>query len=182
VYQRRNIFRALLPDERAWTFKEWLVQKVIPNMLAFHFLNEMGIIITDGDKPETSPLDIAIELHFPPVMRLRCGWHIMNQGGLANGPKSTAVLELRSSPPKTQSGSKRKNKLDTPPLPPHPINVTFVDIHEWTGAMHTAFHLDIRALEINHGLNGILKFSQGEVILSPFNFSTKQRTLGVWIS
>jgi hypothetical protein len=92
----------------AWTFK-WLIQKVIPDMLGFEFLNEIELVIIDGDKPETSPLDIGIGLYFPRVMRLRCGWHIMDRGWLANGPKSTAVLRLRFSPP-TQSGSKRKNK------------------------------------------------------------------------
>ncbi len=79
-------------------------------MLGLEFLNQIEIIITDGDKPETSPLDIAIGLYFPHVMRLQCWWHIMDPDWLANGPKSTEVLKLKSSPTKMQSGYKRKNK------------------------------------------------------------------------
>jgi hypothetical protein len=61
----------------------------------------------DGDKPETSPLlDILIiELYFPHVVRLRCGWHVMDAieaAGLQMDPKTQqyllVVLKLRSSP------------------------------------------------------------------------------------
>jgi hypothetical protein len=39
-------------------------------------------------------------------------------------------------------------ELDLPELPVHPDRFTFKDTHEWTGPSHTAFHLDIRALEM----------------------------------
>jgi hypothetical protein len=39
-------------------------------------------------------------------------------------------------------------ELDLPELPVHPNRFTFKDTHEWTGPSHTAFHLDIRALEM----------------------------------
>jgi hypothetical protein len=39
-------------------------------------------------------------------------------------------------------------ELDLPELPVHPDHFTFEDTHEWTGPSHTAFHLDIRALEM----------------------------------
>jgi hypothetical protein len=39
-------------------------------------------------------------------------------------------------------------ELDLPELPVHPDRFTFEDAHEWTGPSHTAFHLDIRALEM----------------------------------
>jgi hypothetical protein len=39
-------------------------------------------------------------------------------------------------------------ELDLPELPVHPDPFTFEDTHEWTGPSHTAFHLDIRALEM----------------------------------
>jgi hypothetical protein len=39
-------------------------------------------------------------------------------------------------------------ELDIPDLPVYPDRFTFEDTHEWTGASHTAFHLDIRALEM----------------------------------
>jgi hypothetical protein len=39
-------------------------------------------------------------------------------------------------------------ELDLPELPVHPDRFSFEDTHEWTGPSHTAFHLDIRALEM----------------------------------
>jgi hypothetical protein len=39
-------------------------------------------------------------------------------------------------------------ELDLPELPIHPDHFTFEDTHKWTGLSHTAFHLDIRALEM----------------------------------
>jgi hypothetical protein len=39
-------------------------------------------------------------------------------------------------------------ELDLPELPVHPNRFTFEDTHEWTGPSHTAFHLDIHALEM----------------------------------
>ena len=39
-------------------------------------------------------------------------------------------------------------ELDLPELPVYPDRFTLDDTHEWTGPSHTAFHLDIRALEM----------------------------------
>jgi hypothetical protein len=39
-------------------------------------------------------------------------------------------------------------ELDLPDLPVYPKCFTVEDTHAWTGASHTAFHLDIRALEM----------------------------------
>jgi hypothetical protein len=39
-------------------------------------------------------------------------------------------------------------ELHLPELPVYPNCFTFEDTHEWTGPSHTAFHLDIRALEM----------------------------------
>ena len=39
-------------------------------------------------------------------------------------------------------------ELDLPELPVYPDRFTLEDTHEWTGPSHTAFHLDIRALEM----------------------------------
>jgi hypothetical protein len=39
-------------------------------------------------------------------------------------------------------------ELDVPELLVHPDRFTFEDTHEWTRPSHTAFHLDIRALEM----------------------------------
>jgi hypothetical protein len=84
------IFRALLPNERAWTFK-WIFQEVLPNMLGMEFLKQVQVIITDGDSQETTQLDLAIKKIAPHVTRLRCGWHIIDRGWNAHGPKSNAA-------------------------------------------------------------------------------------------
>jgi hypothetical protein len=39
-------------------------------------------------------------------------------------------------------------ELNLPELPVHPDRFTYEDTHEWTRPSHTAFHLDIRALEM----------------------------------
>jgi hypothetical protein len=39
-------------------------------------------------------------------------------------------------------------ELGLPELPVHPNRFTFEDTHEWMGPSHTAFHLDIGALEM----------------------------------
>jgi hypothetical protein len=39
-------------------------------------------------------------------------------------------------------------ELDLPELPVYPNRFTLEDTHEWTGPSHTAFHLDILALEM----------------------------------
>jgi hypothetical protein len=72
------IFQALLPNERAWTFK-WIFQEVLPNMLRMEFLMEEEVIITDGESQETTQLDLSIKKYIHHVMLLRCGWHIIDQ-------------------------------------------------------------------------------------------------------
>jgi hypothetical protein len=59
------IFQALLPNERAWTFK-WIFQEVLPNMLGMEFLVEVEDNITDGDSQETTQLDLAIKNIYSP--------------------------------------------------------------------------------------------------------------------
>jgi hypothetical protein len=86
------VFRALLPNERAWTFK-WIFQDVLPNMLGECHLQDTRVVVTDGDSQETTQLDIAIGLYFPNVQRIRCGWHIVDRGWNAHGPKSTAATK-----------------------------------------------------------------------------------------
>jgi hypothetical protein len=54
-----------------------------------YHLPYMALIITDGDSQETTQLDIAICLYFPNATRVQCGWHIIDRGWNAHGPKST---------------------------------------------------------------------------------------------
>jgi hypothetical protein len=84
------VFRALLPNERAWTF-QWIFQEMLPNKFGPACLHEINVIITDSDSQETSQLDIAVGLYFPKAKRLRCVWRIIDRGMHANGPSNRAA-------------------------------------------------------------------------------------------
>lgn len=74
-----TILRAFLLNEWAWVFR-WLFQTMFPLLLGSDYMLRVKVIITDGDSQETSQLDIAISLHFPKVLRVRCGWHVIDRG------------------------------------------------------------------------------------------------------
>jgi hypothetical protein len=74
-----TILRVFLPNERAFVFR-WLFRLVLPSLLGTKWTKRIKVIITDGDSQETSQLDIAIALLFPDVLRVRCGWHIVDRG------------------------------------------------------------------------------------------------------
>jgi hypothetical protein len=85
-----TVLRIFMPNERSWAFR-WLFQVVLPTLLGSEPLQKVKVIITDGDSQETSQLDLAIALFFPQVLRVRCGWHIIDRGWKRNGPKKTSV-------------------------------------------------------------------------------------------
>jgi hypothetical protein len=60
-----------------------------------YHLRDSALIITDGDSQETTQLDIAIGLYFPNATRVQCGWHIIDRGWNAHGPKSTVAMKER---------------------------------------------------------------------------------------
>jgi hypothetical protein len=66
-----TIFQALLPNERAWTFK-WIFQEVLLNMLRMEFLMEVEVNITDWGSQETTQLDLAKNNIFP----MSCNYNV----------------------------------------------------------------------------------------------------------
>jgi hypothetical protein len=88
-----TVLRAFLPNEQAWVFR-WLFRTVMPMFLGQNFFQKTRLLITDGDSQETSQLDCALSLYFAPIMRLRCGWQIVDRGWLRHCPgiKSVATI------------------------------------------------------------------------------------------
>ena len=84
-----TILRVFLPNQQMWTFR-WVFCVLFPQIYDNHILSKIQVFITDGDSQETSQLDNAIDSFFPQAKRIRCGWHIVNRGFLANveGPRS----------------------------------------------------------------------------------------------
>lgn len=79
-----TIMRVFLPNEQAWMFR-WIFQTAMPILLGEKWMSRIRVIISDGDSQEIKQLDAAIQLFFPQVMRVRCGWHIIDRGWKSNG-------------------------------------------------------------------------------------------------
>lgn len=103
----------LLPDEKACSFR-WVFQAVLPTLLGRDNLKRVNVIITDGDSQETSQIDDMREnieeLHhnvdlrytlahvlddearrFRSILRVRCGWHIVEKGFSRHCPTMNSV-------------------------------------------------------------------------------------------
>ena len=74
-----TILQAFLPNEQAWLFK-WLFQVCFPSLLGSEHLNDVRIVLGDGDPQQISQLEDAIIKYFPHVYRARCSWHIIDRG------------------------------------------------------------------------------------------------------
>ena len=57
------IFRAFVPNERAWLFR-WLFQVATPSFLGANSCDLVWLQITDGDSQKTSQLDDALKAVF----------------------------------------------------------------------------------------------------------------------
>ena len=58
----------------------WVFSVVFPCLIPKHILQNIKIVITDGDPQEFLQIDNAIENVIPNAKRIRCGWHIVHQG------------------------------------------------------------------------------------------------------
>ena len=74
-----TVLRAFLPNEQAWVFR-WIFSAVLPKMFGLSKLNDVKLIISDGDSQEMQQIDTAITKYFPQAYRARCGWHIVEMG------------------------------------------------------------------------------------------------------
>ena len=70
--------RAYLPHEKGWIFR-WIFSVVLPKMFSNTVLQRTRLVISDGDLQEYQQLDNAIEKYFPHIVRIRCGWHIVDR-------------------------------------------------------------------------------------------------------
>ena len=70
--------RAYLPHERGWIFR-WIFSIVLPKMFNKNTLSRSKLIISDGDLQEYSQIDNASKKYFPNLLRIRCGWHIVDR-------------------------------------------------------------------------------------------------------
>ena len=73
--------RAYLPHEKGWIFR-WLFSIVLPKMYSNTVLQRIRLVISDGDAQEYNQLDNAIQKYFPDIVRIRCGWHIVDRSWL----------------------------------------------------------------------------------------------------
>ena len=71
--------RVFMPNQQSWMFR-WVLSVVFPRLIPKHILNNIKIIITDGDSQEYTQVDNSIENVLPNARRIRCGWHIAAQG------------------------------------------------------------------------------------------------------
>ena len=74
-----TIITVLLPNQQLWVFR-WVFCVLLPKVYSNYLLSQIKIIVTDGDAQESSQIDNAIDLFFPEVKRVQCGWHIVHQG------------------------------------------------------------------------------------------------------
>ena len=49
-------------------------------MFSSTVLKRVHVIISDGDSREYNQIDNAIETYLPGLIRIRCGWHIVDIG------------------------------------------------------------------------------------------------------
>ena len=75
-----TIMRVYLPHEKTWIFR-WLFCVVLPQLFGKPTVDQIKIIISDGDSQEIQQLDNAISLFLPNILRVRCGWHIVSWDG-----------------------------------------------------------------------------------------------------
>jgi hypothetical protein len=77
------VVRIFVPNERAWLFR-WVFQEALPKLLGEAVLSKVKVVITDGDSQEISQLEAAMKTFFLQAIRVRCGWHIIDRGWIAN--------------------------------------------------------------------------------------------------
>ena len=74
-----TVLWALLPNQQKWVFR-WVFCSLLPSLYDKETLSRIKLFITDGDAQEIAQLNDAIDMFFPQVQRMRCGWHIIRQG------------------------------------------------------------------------------------------------------
>ncbi len=86
--------RVFLPNKSAGCFR-WIFSCVLPKLIGNEILQNIRLAVTDGDSQETSQLDAAIRSHFPRVVRVRCGWHLVEKGWQTYCPGERSVSSAK---------------------------------------------------------------------------------------
>ena len=66
-----TILRAFLSNERLWVFN-WIFTQVLPKIFD-SIMQDVKLIISDGDSQEMAAIDNVISMHYPKARRTRCG-------------------------------------------------------------------------------------------------------------
>ena len=88
-YKVFYILRAFLPNQCSWVFR-WIFSFAMPTIFG-NLLKKTKIIVSDGDPHLCAQIDNAISNFFKSAIRVRCGWHIVDRGFKAHGPKKSDV-------------------------------------------------------------------------------------------
>jgi hypothetical protein len=106
------VLRCFMPNEQAWAYK-WLFKVVFPALLGSKYVNDVSMILTDGDNQTIIQLEQAIDKRFgfhedgtPKVERARCSWHIIDRGWFSHVKYPLGGLS-RKRRPKHLLGTKR---------------------------------------------------------------------------
>ena len=70
--------RAYIPHERRWILR-WIFSIVLPKIFNKNTLYRIKLIISDVDLQEFSQINNASRKYFPNLLRIRCGWHIVDR-------------------------------------------------------------------------------------------------------
>ena len=73
------VLRSYVPNEKKWTFR-WLFSNVFPLLLPRLLLSQINIVISDGDSSKCNEIDNALKHVISNVLRVHCGWHLVNRG------------------------------------------------------------------------------------------------------
>ena len=74
-----TVLRASLPNEQAWVFC-WISIVVLPKMFGLTIINQIKVVISDGDSQEYEQIDNAIDEYMPGMFCQKCGWHLVRKG------------------------------------------------------------------------------------------------------
>ena len=67
-----TFMRVFLPYEKTCIFR-WIFCVALPQLFGKPTVDQIKIIISDGDSQEIQQLDNAISLFLPTILRVRCG-------------------------------------------------------------------------------------------------------------
>ena len=55
-------------------------------------MDQIKVIISDGDSQEIQQIDNAIKLFLPKILRIRCGWHMVFMGWKVHMPSINSIV------------------------------------------------------------------------------------------